>query len=101
VQVYVGSGPVAERAALEDQRRRRERQAAAEELEAELARYREIDALVERLCRATDLLLAAELMAAGFRKHGGQWRRRHGSANRSEDRADDRTEIGCGGPGRG
>jgi hypothetical protein len=80
---YVGAGEAAEQAAAEDARRRRERQAAEAEWQAELAELREIDALVERFCRMADLLLAAELMAANYNKHGGEWRLSRGHAKRS------------------
>jgi hypothetical protein len=95
---YVGTSAAAaaQQAAAEDERRRRERQAADAAWAAELAELREIDALVERLCRLTDLLLAAELTAANYHKHGGEWRLSRGHENRV-DRPEDRFE----GPGRG
>jgi hypothetical protein len=88
---YVGTGEAvaAQQAAAEDERRRQERLAAEAELEAELAHLQEVDALVDKFCRLTDQLLAAELMEAGYEQRQGRWRPRHGSANRSEDPTDD------------
>jgi hypothetical protein len=94
-RLYVGAGAAAERAAAADALRRLEGQAADAAWAAELAELREIDALVERLCRLTDLLLAAELAAANYHKHGGEWRLSRGHAKRL-DRPEDRFE----GPGR-
>jgi hypothetical protein len=94
-RLYLGSGAAGERAARQDEQRRRERRAADAAWEAELAELREIDALVERFCRMTDLLLAAALMAANYHKHGGEWRLSRGHAKRS-NRPEKRPE----GPGR-
>jgi hypothetical protein len=84
-RLYLGTGEAAERAAAEDEQRRQERQAAKAELEAKLTSLQEIEALVEKYYRLTELLLAAELMEAGFHKYGGEWRRRRGRASRSEE----------------
>jgi hypothetical protein len=93
---YLGAGAAAERAAAADALGRQERQAADAAWAVELAELRNIEALIERLCRLTDLLVAAELTAANYHKHGGEWRFRRGHANRF-DRPEDRFE----GPGRG
>jgi hypothetical protein len=71
-RLYLGAGAAGERAAAEDQRCRQQRQAADAAWEAELAELRKIDALVEMFCRMTEMLLAAELMAANYHKHGGE-----------------------------
>jgi hypothetical protein len=92
---YIGTGPVAEQAAQEDARRRQEGQAADAAWQAELAELLELDTLIERFYRLTDLLLAAELMAANYHKRGGEWRLSRGHANRF-DRPENRFE----GPGR-
>jgi hypothetical protein len=94
-RLYLGAGAAAERAAAEDQRRRQQRQAADAAWEAELAELRKIEALVERFCRLTDLMLAAELMAANYHKYGGEWRFSRGHAKRF-GRPEKRPE----GPGR-
>ena len=75
VRQYVGSGPLAEKAAEEDARRRAERQARAEALRAERERLAQAQALLQGLCSGTDLLLRAALTAAGFHQHNrGAWR---------------------------
>jgi hypothetical protein len=92
-RLYLGSGEAAERAAAEDRRRREERQAADAAWQAELAALLEFDALVERFCRLTDLLLAAAMLDAGYEKmRRGHWRRKHGSASRSGERPENGPE---------
>jgi hypothetical protein len=92
-RLYLGSGEAAERAAAEDRRRREERQAADAAWQAELAELLEFDALVERFCRLTDLLLAAAMRDAGYEKmRQGHWGRKHGSASRSGERPENGPE---------
>ena len=93
VRRYVGAGEAAERAAAEDLRRRQEGQAAKAEWESELAELLELDALVERFCRMSHLLVIAAMMDAGYEKmRRGHWRRRHGSASRSGERSENGPE---------
>ena len=77
VREYVGGGVLGQIAALEDeyQRRRREEQAAySEELLGELDA---LDASVEELSEASDLLVRATLIVSGYRQHNrGEWRMR-------------------------
>lgn len=77
---YLGTGPVAELAALADQERR-DRQAAADRLtRAAEAEAEAIDREVATYCRAVDQLTAEILTAAGFhRPKRGAWRRKVGS----------------------
>lgn len=76
VREYVGSGPVAEVAARVDalQRRERDQAQAARKTERESDQAQE-KALAD-YCQAVDAALAAALLAAGYHKHKGQWRRR-------------------------
>jgi hypothetical protein len=78
VREYVGPGDVGARAAAEDAQRRAERQAETAARRAEQQRWREATAVLRKLCDATDLLVRAVLVAAGYHRHDrGAWRRRH------------------------
>src|SRR5215813_5565285 len=80
VRRYFGAGPVGELAATLDASRRVEREARARREKDDLRRLDAAAGPLLALCRATDLLLRAALVAAGLRQHDrGQWRRpRHG-----------------------
>jgi hypothetical protein len=77
IREYVGGGILGELAAQLDalERERREEQAARWKEEQE-----ELDALqatVEELSEASDLLVRAALLASGYRQHNrGEWRKR-------------------------
>ncbi len=76
VRRYVGTGPAAELAAAADDLRRLQRAARARELEAERDRRREAEDPLLALCKLTDTLTRAALVAAGYRQHDrGEWRR--------------------------
>jgi hypothetical protein len=63
---------------------------AREDRQAEAARWREckaedeaLDAQVDEVCRLSDLLTQAVLLAAGYhRHHYGEWRKRRGKAKK-------------------
>lgn len=72
---YLGAGAVAEAAAMFDAAERMERQAEREARRAELALDREIDESDRHLRKQIE----AALLASGYHKHKGTWRkRRHG-----------------------
>jgi hypothetical protein len=75
VRQYVGTGPLAELAALMDaeERLRREEDAAARREERQ--RLEELACLVDELCEAVETVVQATLLAAGFRQHKREWRR--------------------------
>src|SRR5262249_5156720 len=75
VRQYIGTGARGEAAAAADALRRAERQAAAEARRAERLRLHEADAPLQQLEEAMKLLIQATLVANGFRRHGGEWRR--------------------------
>jgi hypothetical protein len=66
---YVGTGPAAELAAAADDLRRLERALEARERQAEQARFREAEVPLLQLCRLTDTLTRAALVAAGYYRH--------------------------------
>ncbi len=79
VREYVGGGGPGEIAAREDalKRRRREEEAAAWRKERE--QIEAVEAPVEELCEATDMLAKAALLASGYRQHNrGEWREKRG-----------------------
>jgi hypothetical protein len=77
VREYVGTGDVAEQAAMIDaiaRQGREARRAARAELTA-------LDAPLDDLAEQTDLLARAALAAAGYRQHHrGEWRKRRGNS---------------------
>ena len=72
---YLGAGEFAEALARSDEAIRRARQMKRERALAEAERLRELAAPVLRLDEAAAALLRAELVAAGFHRHKGVWRR--------------------------
>ncbi len=83
VKEYVGTGRVAELAALLDAREREEREAAAAAWQAERERLEALDAPVAQLCTVTDALAMAALLLAGCHQHKREWRRRRDARTRT------------------
>ena len=77
VRRYVGAAASAAAAlvAAADDLRRLQREVAARERHAEQERLREAEAPLRALCETTDVLARAALVAAGYHRHGGEWRR--------------------------
>jgi hypothetical protein len=73
---YVGAGEVAQAIAHADETIRRSRAAHSERARIELEEARTIASAGEELCEAADILAVAQLVAAGYHRHKGQWRRR-------------------------
>ncbi len=76
VREYVGTGPVAQLAAEADRLERAAHRKAAEARRAERVQWGHASALERELEQVTDHLVRAALAAAGYRRHGGEWRRR-------------------------
>jgi hypothetical protein len=75
--VYVGTGQVAESAAAADNARRAARAAQQTGLRTEQGRFGEVDGVVDHASQATDAVVRANLMFAGFYRHErGRWRKR-------------------------
>jgi hypothetical protein len=72
---YVGSGEVAELIAHADETRRRAREARRNRQREELARAEALAAPVLELSDISDVLVRAHLVAGGYRRHKGEWRR--------------------------
>ena len=75
VREYVGSGEIAEALAHADETIRRVRELERARRRAEAERLEALADPVLRLGEAADELLRAELVAAGFHRHKGVWRR--------------------------
>jgi|SRR5215217_2602988 len=73
---YVGTGEVAQARAHADKTIRRSRATRSERARAELVEARTLASAGEELCEAADILAVAELVAAGYHKHKGEWRMR-------------------------
>jgi hypothetical protein len=74
--VYVGSGLsgfLAENYAQQD---REKKDAERRALRREIAKQDEIDSRIDEVCRMTESLVRAALIAAGFHQHKRQWRRK-------------------------
>jgi len=76
---YIGSGPAAEIAALEDEYKRQQREEEAASWKEEKERLEARAAFLHELAEASEVILRAHLLASGFHKHKGQWRRKRGS----------------------
>jgi hypothetical protein len=73
---YVGTGHVAEAVAHADETIRQSRAAHSERARVELEEARTLASAGEELCEAADILAAAQLVAAGYHRHKGEWRMR-------------------------
>jgi hypothetical protein len=79
VREYIGSGPVAELVAEADRAAREEREAAAMRERREREKLEALAAPVLELSDAADILARAHLIAAGYHRHKGEWRRARNS----------------------
>jgi hypothetical protein len=73
---YVGAGDVAEAIAHADETIRRSRAARSERARVELEEAKTLASAGQELCEAAEILAVAELVAAGYLKHKGEWRMR-------------------------
>jgi hypothetical protein len=73
---YVGTGHLAEAVAHADETIRRSRAARGERARVELEEARTLASAGEELCKAADILAVAQLVAAGYHRHRGEWRMR-------------------------
>ncbi len=73
---YVGAGEIAQLVAHADETIRRSRDARAEREREDLERARALASAVEELDGVAEAFARAEMVAAGYRRHKGEWRRR-------------------------
>ena len=78
VREYVGSGPLAEMVAEEDRTKRELEEAQREREKSELERSEALVAPIFELSEAAEILAHAHLVAAGYHRHKGKYRRARG-----------------------
>jgi hypothetical protein len=80
VREYVGTGPLAELAALLDDEDRLRREEEARAWREEKERIRALEVPMEELCRAAEVLTQAALLTAGYHRYKREeWRKSRGS----------------------
>jgi len=82
VREYVGTGPFAEIVAASDRTRREmeeaEREQEGDRQRREMERLEALAAPILELSEAAEILIRAHLMACGYHRHKGEWRRARG-----------------------
>jgi len=78
VREYVGSGPLAEIAAENDRAKRELAEAQREREKEELGRLEALAAPVLQISEAAEILAHAHLVAAGYHRRKGEYRRARG-----------------------
>jgi crotonobetainyl-CoA:carnitine CoA-transferase CaiB-like acyl-CoA transferase len=78
IREYVGTGPLAEMVAEEDRTKRELEEAKREWEKEELGRLEALAAPVLELSEAAEILAHAHLIAAGYHRHKGEYRRARG-----------------------
>jgi hypothetical protein len=73
---YVGTGEVAQAVAYADEAIRRSRVVQSERARVELEEARTLASAGEELWEAAEILAVAQLVAAGYHRHKGEWRMR-------------------------
>ena len=81
VREYVGGGALGEFAARSDTEERERREAEAARGRAEVKRLEELAAPVVQLYEVAEALARAHLIATGWHRHKGEWRRRRERRN--------------------
>ena len=79
VREYIGTGPLAELAALQDEADRLRREEEARVWREEHECLEDLDGTADELCELAELLTRAALVDAGYRQHNrGEWRKPRG-----------------------
>ncbi len=78
IREYVGSGPLAEIVAASERTKRELADDERKEEKTELERLEALTAPVLELSEAAGILVRAHLIAAGYHRHKGEWRRARG-----------------------
>lgn len=82
VREYVGGGVLGELAARMDALKRHQLEEEAAAWKEERERMEALEAPVEELCEAAEVLAKAALLASGYHQHKrGEWRKRRGNQN--------------------
>ncbi len=78
VREYIGTGPLAEIVAKSDRTKWELGEAERKREKTELERLEALAAPVLTLSEAAEVLLRAHLIASGYHRHKGEWRRARG-----------------------
>ena len=81
VREYVGGGAVGALAAEMDAIARERREFERESWRMEKEEIEAFDESVARVCQMADIIAKAAMVAAGFHRHRGEWRRRRVQEN--------------------
>lgn len=81
--VYVGTGLIANLAANLDSSENAKKEAERVAFRREVELQNAIDSRIDEVCRMTEMLMRAALIASGFHLHKGQWRRRRNGKEES------------------
>ena|SRR5215211_4591537 len=82
IREYVGTGLLAQLAAETDALRRFRREAEAKVWREEQESLKTLEQELEELCEVAETFSQAALLAAGYHKHKGEWRRKRESKGR-------------------
>ena len=83
IREYVGGGKVGELAAQLDAEERKQREYEQETWRIEREAIEAFDATIAKVCQVADIIAQATMVAAGFHRHRGEWRRRRVQNERS------------------
>lgn len=83
IREYLGGGAVGELAAQLDVIEREQREYEREAWRVERKGIEEFDETIAKVCQMADMIARAAMLAAGFHRHRGEWRRRRVQNERS------------------
>ena len=83
IREYFGGGAVGELAAQLDVIEREQREYEREAWRVEREGIEEFDETIAKVCQMADMIARAAMVAAGFHRHHGEWRRRRVQNERS------------------
>ena len=83
IREYIGGGAVGELAAQLDVIEREQREYEREAWRVEREGIEEFDETIAKVCQMADIIARAAMLAAGFHRHRGEWRRRRVQNERS------------------
>ena len=76
IREYLGGGAAGELAAQLDVIEREQRESEREAWKVEREGIEEFDETIAKVCQMADMIAWAAMLAAGFHRHRGEWRRR-------------------------
>ena len=76
IREYIGGGTIGALAAQLDATKREQRKHERGLWRAEMKEIEAFDEAVAKVCQMADIIARAAMLAAGFHRHRGEWRRR-------------------------